>query len=77
MALLILEVLALIFWLSSWAILAALYATPSYYYDVDTYSSYWSWNYKRSLEKRITYDEYNGTFISALAFSVIILSVYP
>ncbi|CZT24042.1 uncharacterized protein RCC_09759 [Ramularia collo-cygni] len=70
-ALLILECLALIFWLSTWAVLAALYATPTYY----SYDSYYYW-YKRSLEKRITVSDYTGTFISALTFSVINFILY-
>jgi hypothetical protein len=62
-----LECLALIFWLSTWATLAALYAASAYIYS-NSYVYYW---YKRSLEKRITDTDYTGTFISALTFSVV------
>ena len=70
-ALLVLEVLAVVFWLATWAVLGALFAALAYigsYYD--DYYSY----YKRDLETRDAYSYglgYAGCLIAAIALAVI------
>lgn len=71
-ALLVLEVLAVIFWLAAWAALGALFAALAYigsYYD----STYY-YNVKRSLEARDAYSYgygYAGCLLAAIALGVI------
>lgn len=73
-ALLILEILATIFWLAAWAIMGALFAALAYlgstYYDDD----YYYYRVKRSLEARSAYSYglgFAGCLIAAIALAVI------
>lgn len=73
-ALLVLEVLAVIFWLAAWAVLAALFAILAYVGS--TYDSYYGYGYKikRSLETRDAYSYglgYAGCLLAAIALAVI------
>lgn len=76
-ALLVLEVVAVIFWLATWAVLGALFAALAYigsYYN----SSYY-YRVKRSLEVRDAYSYgygYVGCSIAAMALAVIQLCVH-
>ncbi|SMY27864.1 unnamed protein product [Zymoseptoria tritici ST99CH_1A5] len=68
MAIVALELIAVVFWLATWAALAGLYADlvggsrrSRNYYNID----------RRSPEKRSIYSDYQGVFQAAIAFSVI------
>lgn len=70
-----LECLAVIFWLSTWAVLAALYAdlVAAASYD-DYYYSYYYYDVKRSLSSRDIVglsEAYTGVLIAAMTFSII------
>ena len=78
-AVLVLEIVALIFWLSCWAVLAALYAVLVLLGSSYDYGYYYT-SYKRDLdlEKRMSYEysmAYTGCLIASLAFSVVNLCV--
>ena len=75
MAVLVLEIVALIFWLSCWAVLAALYAVLVLLGSSYDYGYYYT-SYKRDLdlEKRMSYEygmAYTGCLIASLAVSVV------
>lgn len=79
-ALLVLEVLAVIFWLATWAVLGALYAALALIGSTyDSYDYYYYYRVKRSLEARDVYSyglAYAGCLIAAIALAVINLYVH-